>query len=212
MVSRWSDWDARGAGSARRQLLDSSIELVARKDPQRVTAQMIAANVGISRSEFEFHFSDGDECLQAAFEDICDRFDCHLLPIYLDGRPWRERMRAATYAAARYCLEHEDEVLFVLATRAQYGGLERVESSLHLHLAQVDSLRLDLEEGSDLPLSAAELTVGSFLEVVAGLGAQKRLQDLPRQVPGLLYNLFRMYLGAVAAEEELALATAVASR
>jgi AcrR family transcriptional regulator len=193
-------------------LLDSSIDLVVRKNPERVTAQLIAASAGVSRGEFECHFSNGDECLQTAFEDICDRFDCHLLPIYLDDRSWRERMRAATYAAARYCLQHEDEVLFVLATRAQYGGLERAERSLHLHLAQVDSLRLDLEEGSALPLSAAELTVGSFLELVAGLGAQKRLRDLPRQVPGLLYNLFRMYLGAVAAEEELALATAVASR
>lgn len=208
MASRAPDGRLDGTALTRQRLLASSIDIVAEGGCQGVAAEQVASGAGTTRGEFDRHFSGEEECLRAAFEEICDRFDCHLLPIYLSDKPWRERIRAATYAAVDYCLRSENEILFVLATWARYGGLDRTDRSLQLHLGQIDALRHDLGEESEIPPSAAELSLGSFLETVARLGAQERLRDLPELVPDLLYNLFRLYLGVEAAEEELALAAA----
>lgn len=212
MPSRGPSDSSPGAAGGRQRLLAATIDLVASKGCQRAVAAEIAFAAGTDLREFDRHFGGEEDCLRATFEEVCDRFDRHLLPIYLADKPWQERMRTAAFAAADYCLRNEDEIQFVLAARGRCGGLDRAELSLQLHLEQIDSLRHEIGRGSGISPSAPELSLGSFLGTVARLGSQGRLHDLPDLVPELLYGLFRLYLGVDAAEQELALAATAASK
>lgn len=212
MSSRGPSDSSTEAAVGRQRLLAATIDLVASKGCQGAVAAEIASAAGTNLGEFDRHFGAEGDCLRATFEEVCNRFDCHLLPIYLTDKPWQERMRTAAFAAADYCLRNENEILFVLAARSRCGGLDRAERSLQLHLKQIDSLRDEIGEGWEISPSASELSLGSFLGMVAKLGSQGSLHDLPDLVPELLYSLFRLYLGVDAAEEELALAATVASK
>jgi AcrR family transcriptional regulator len=212
LSSRRPSESSTGAAGSRQRLLAATIDLVASKGCQGVAAAEIASAAGTDLREFDRHFGGEGDCLRATLEEVCDRFDCHLLPIYLSDKPWRERMRSAAVAAADYCLGNENEVLFVLAARGHCVGLDRVERSLCLHLEQIDSFRDQVGDGSHISPSAPELSLGSFLATVARLGSRRRLRDLPDLVPELLYGLFRLYLDVDAAEQELALAATAASK
>jgi hypothetical protein len=52
---------------------------------------------------------------------------------------------------------------------------------------------------------AAELAVGSVLELVIAKSAAGTLRDLEDAIPALLYGVYRAYLGIEAARQELAL-------
>lgn len=149
--------------------------------------------------------SSGDEELrEQAFEDVCDRFDRHLLPIWMRPEPWRLRIRAAAVAAARYCREHEDEVGFVIAERFRRGHLPLGERSLRLHIEEVDSVRWELPDPDAVSSATAEFAVGSFIELVIKRQAEGSLGALEADVPDLLYKVYEAYLGSEVAAEELA--------
>ena len=147
---------------------------------------------------------DEDLC-RRAFEEICDRFDRHLLPLYLSPQPWRERMRAVAYAAARYCREHPAEIEFGIAEVSR-DPRSLGERSLRLHIGEIDSVRRELADPNSVPRAAGEFVVGAFLALVMRCHAAGSYEEMEAGVPELLYRGNELYLGTEVAEEELRIA------
>jgi hypothetical protein len=148
---------------------------------------------------------DEDLC-RRAFAEICERFDRHLLPLYLSPQPWRPRMRAVAYAAARYCREHPEEIEFGIAEVSRDPGAPLGERSLRLHIGEIDSVRREMTNPDRVPKAAAEFVVGAFLRLVMRSHAAGSYEGMEAAVPELLYRANELYLGVEAAEEELLIA------
>ena len=148
---------------------------------------------------------DEDLC-RRAFAEVCERFDRHLLPLYLSPRPWRERMRAVAYAAARYCREHPEEIEFGIAEVSRDPRSPLGERSLRLHIGEIDSVRRELADPDRVPKTAGEFVVGAFLALVMRCHAAGSYEEMEAGVPELLYRGNELYLGIEVAEEELRIA------
>jgi len=191
--------------ASRDRFLAAAVEEVVEGGYEATSVTAIASRTGATPTEFRSHFNGKSDCCRCALEEICERFDLQLLPVYLTIHPWRRRIRLAAYAAARFCGEHKMEIRFAIDEWRRGGRSPKAEASLCLHLEEVDRGRAEAAESSRIPLSAAELAVGAFLEVVVRADAEGRLMNLNEEIPALLYRATRTYLGGEAAEEELRL-------
>jgi AcrR family transcriptional regulator len=187
----------------RERLIAAVVPLVVTRGYEEVTVVAIAGRAGITASEFSRHFSSAEDCRRAAFDAICDRFDRHLLPIYLRPDPWRLRMRAATHAALQFCRDHEEQVRFAIGERLRHRHLAQGERSLRLHLQEIDAARLEAPDPELVPSSAAEFAIGCFLELAVRCHASGDFRQLEQSLPALLYSVTDVFFGAAAAEEEL---------
>jgi AcrR family transcriptional regulator len=185
------------------RLIDALVSVVAETGFEAASVETIAERAESTLTGFHRHFADKEDGCDCAIAELCDRFDRHLLPIYLRPEPWRRRIRAAAMAAAGYLGEHPDQVAFVIGERARRGRLLQAEPSLQLHLAEVDSVRWELSEPEKVPTSAAEFSVGSFLELAIRAHSEGTIDRLGGAVPELLYSIYDVYLGSEVAEEEL---------
>jgi AcrR family transcriptional regulator len=191
---------------SRLRVIDATIDLVVGHGYEALTLERIVERARTTFAELNRHFADEDDCCQGAFEEVCARFDRQLLPIYLRPDPWRERMRAAAYAAVRYCSDHEDEVRFAIAEQLRHPRAGAGERTLRLHLEQVDSVRWKLPDPEAIPATAAEFAIGCFIELLLRSHAEGDFGRLRGGIQELLYSVTDVYLGSEAAEEELALA------
>jgi AcrR family transcriptional regulator len=182
-------------------VLDATIAAVSSHGFEATTTELIAKEAGATVADVVRSVGDKDSCCLRAFDAVCEQVDCLLLPIYLRPAPWQERISAAAIAAARYCRDHEERVGFAVDERFRRGRTPLGEASLRLHLCHVDSIRYEVADPQRIPVAAAELAVGSFLETLVSLHTEGRLVDFELAVPGLLYNTFRLYLGLDAAED-----------
>jgi AcrR family transcriptional regulator len=190
---------------ARGRIIDSAIAVVVSHGYEATTTEMVLERAGVSRACFEANFADKDELCRCCFEDICERFNQRLIPYYLRPEPWRQRLRAAAYEAARYGRDHELHVRFSLAERLRSGDLTAGKQALRLHLEAVDSVRFELAEPEAVTSALAEFAVGSFLGLILTRLRHGGLDDLERYVPELMYRVVASYAGVDAAEEELLL-------
>lgn len=77
----------------RRQLIDATLDLVAREGSGGLTATRIARAAGMDPSGFYAHFKSSKQCEQAAAAEF-DNFVGSLLKPYLDVRALRDRTRS----------------------------------------------------------------------------------------------------------------------
>lgn len=191
---------------ARERIVDAVIALVAADGYEATTVEKVLAAAGVAAAEFRRSFSGKDDLCRQAFEVVSDRFDRHLLPFYLSPRPWRPRMRAVAYAAARYCREHPDEIDFGIVAVCRDPHYLLGERTLRLHLEEIDSVRGEMPVSDRAPKAAAEFVVGVFLRLVMRSHAAGSYEQMEAAVPELIYRANELYLGTEAAEEELLIA------
>lgn len=190
----------------RERIIDAVIALVAADGYDATGVEAIVAEAGTTVADFHQRFSGKEDLCRQAFEVVSDRFDRHLLPLYLSPQPWRPRMRAAAYAAARYCREHSDEIEFGIAAVCRDPHYLLGERTLRLHLEEIDSVRREMAVSDRVPKAAAEFVVGVFLRLVMRSHAAGSYEQMEAAVPELIYRANELYLGTEAAEEELLIA------
>jgi len=198
--------ERRGTGLEReltQQIIGATIAAVTAHGFEATTTDLIAQGAGASVAEVIGNVGDKDICCLRAFDAVCEQVDCLLLPIYLGPEPWQERISASAIAVACYCRRHAERVEFAIDERVRRGRIPLGESSLSLHLDQVDSIRHESAAPERIPVAAAELAVGSVLETLVSLNREGHIADFELSVPGLLHITFRLYLGLEAAENLL---------
>lgn len=195
--------EGHGSDAECRRIRAALIAIAGARGYPDTTIDMVLDRAAVSQSAFRSHFADLEDCFREAWQSQAAELQRLLVSAAERGGKWRERMRAATGAAASFLAADDARVRFLIleadriaATRALRDGyLDRAA-------AAIDSVRAELV-GSPSP-ATAELIVGSLYDLVSARLRGGGVED-PRSLAGeLRYMLVMPYWGLRAAEEELA--------
>jgi AcrR family transcriptional regulator len=191
----------------RRRLLSALSEVLADEGLEGASAGRVCARAGMSRRTFYELFADREGCLLAALEDAIERVGACVMPAFVGGGSWRERVRGALVALLE-AFERQPALARLCMVEAPKGGVAVVEChrrSVGLLVAAVDEGRRELGDGVEpLPL-CAEATVGGVLAVVHARLVQREPGALVELVGPLMSMIVHPYLGVAAARAELEL-------
>jgi hypothetical protein len=182
------------------------IDLVLEAGFGNLRVATVAARMGLTCAEFEQRFGTVENCYLRVFEDVWKSLEAEVFEAYESRLCWRDRVRAAAYAAARWLRDHPQEIRFAAVEMLSAGPMavavreRRLEGLVDL----IDRGRECLDE----PDAVGREVAVAILGAVQGL----LLQELHRGrgtanaeafVPQLMYMAVRPYLGEQAALEEL---------
>jgi len=206
---------ARFAEIQRARLLAAAVRAVEELGYPDTSVADITSRARVSRRTFYELFSDREECLAAALEDILGLIAAELAGAGLDGLAWRERVRGGLWAILSF-FDREPALARVCVVQALRGGprvLERREGVLARLAGVVDEGRLESERAARCTPLTAEGVVGAAFSIVYS----RLLRGERGPLTGLFGELMGMivlpYLGPAAArrEQERAVPVAAAS-
>ena len=206
---------ARFAEIQRARLLAAAVRAVEELGYPDTSVADITSRARVSRRTFYELFSDREECLAAALEDVLGLIAAELAGVGLDGLAWRERVRGGLWAILSF-FDREPALARVCVVQALRGGprvLERREGVLARLAGVVDEGRLGSERAARCTSLTAEGVVGAAFSIVYS----RLLRGERGSLTGLFGELTGMivlpYLGPAAArrEQERAVPVAAAS-
>jgi AcrR family transcriptional regulator len=177
----------------------------------RATVAHITRRAKVSRRTFYELFSNREECLIAALEDVVERIRGELAAADLEGLAWRERVRGGLWVIlsffdrepvlARFCV--------VQALRGSQAVLERREEILGDLAQVVDEGRLESARGQECPPLTAEGLIGASSALVYARLLRRDSEPLTGLVGDLMGMIVLPYLGPAAVRREQAQALQV---
>ena len=195
--------------SGERALLEEAVvDLMVERGYQEMTAEAVAARAGMAREAFDRHFATVDDAILSTFRRHAGEFNAVLREAFEREGSWRDSLRAAAYAAARYVRDHSRVARFGTIQLFEAGPMAQVEreSQLHEMVDLIDAGRGELDSPDSIGRGVAEGVVGSVYEsLVREIQAGRGTGSAEEFVPGLMYIAVRPYLGQEAAREELAI-------
>jgi AcrR family transcriptional regulator/DNA-binding MarR family transcriptional regulator len=204
---------ARFAEIQRARLLAAAVRAVEELGYPDTSVADITSRARVSRRTFYELFSDREECLAAALEDILGLIAAELAGAGLDGLAWRERVRGGLWAILSF-FDREPALARVCVVQALRGGprvLERREGVLARLAGVVDEGRLGSERAARCTSLTAEGVVGAAFSIVYS----RLLRGERGSLTGLFGELMGMivlpYLGPAAARREQERAVPVAA-
>jgi AcrR family transcriptional regulator len=169
----------------RRQLIDATLELVAREGSGGLTATRIARAAGMDPSGFYAHFKDSKQCEQAAAGEF-DRFVGSLLKPYIDVRALRDRDKSAQALEQLLHAWLAEPRWSKLMLRARYeespfgdltrGILEEVRKDVRMLLWDFAVAAGAGGRHLDRIAALAEICVGHYMTLVEAV-VQRRVPD-----------------------------------
>jgi AcrR family transcriptional regulator len=192
--------------SARERIREAMIDLVLANGYGTSTVEMVIERAGVDRADFDRCFSDVDDCCLKIYEENLQAFEAVAFGAFERPGAWRDRLRAAAYAIARFLCDHPREVTYDVVEMSKAGDLVQAlrERQLRRLVDLIDLGRLERSDPDAISRRAAEGVVGAVYELVVGelQGGQsdKAADDF---VPDLMYVAVRPYLGHEVAMEEL---------
>lgn len=182
------------------------VDLVVERGYAATTVEAIIERAGVERAAFERRFAGKDDCCLRIYEAQLAEIDRRVVGAYLSRDAWRDRLRAAAYAAAGYVRDHPREVLFGEIQMREGAELAQARRDAYLQrlVDLVDAGRAELDDPGALSRGVAERALGAVYTLML-----KRLQEgqgtsaARSTVPELMYVAVRPYVGHEAALEEL---------
>jgi AcrR family transcriptional regulator/DNA-binding MarR family transcriptional regulator len=196
----------------RTRMLGAMVEVAGERGAPRASVAHIVERAGISRRTFYEHFEDREDCFLAAFDYALARAREAVVPAYVAGGAWRERLRAGLSALLGFFDEQPGlgALLVIDALGAGPRALERRTELLEALIAVVDGGREEVRAGQDPPPLAADGVVGAVFNVLHARMLERRLGSGPTAPAPLLslVNPFMSmivmpYVGTAAARREL---------
>ena len=192
--------------TARERICDAARDLVLEHGYGTPTVEMVVERAGVDRAEFDRHFADLEDCcLQIYIENIED-FDEVVFGAFDRPGSWRDRLRAAAYALARFLRDRPPDVRFDVVEMSSAGPVPRVhrERQLQRMVDLVDLGRQELDDPDSLNRSAAESVVGAIYALIVGELQAGRADAAAAEsiVPDVMFVALRPYLGHAVAIEE----------
>jgi hypothetical protein len=169
---------------------------------------MICARAGIDRDAFDEMYADKDDCVLQAYGNMAGRFIDTVFAAYGEHSEWRDGLRAAGYAAARWIRDHPDEARFGMKPHFQAGkpAAQQHARTVATFIKMVDKGRDGPDALKDIPEGTAERVLGSIVQTIglnlgeAGAGGAEKM------VPHFMFIAVSAYRGREAAEDELTIA------
>jgi AcrR family transcriptional regulator len=192
----------------RERLGDAAIDLVLEHGYAAVTGDLLLARSGISREAFDATYTGVEQCVLDTVDAGVERFREVVFAAYESHEAWRDGMRAAAYAAARWVRDHPRYIVFSTMMLNQATEMARVhrDMALQTFVEIVDAGRDELADPSSVSSDIAMAVIGSIYELLQrelskGRGTA-RAEDF---VPDLMYLAVRPYLGHAEALKELSI-------
>ena len=195
------------AAEERARLREAMLDVVIERGYEEATVGAVVERANLDRVAFERHFTGFDDCYLQLFAEFSAEFDLAAFGGFDSEGPWRERLRAAAYGAARYIRDHPREAAFSTTLMFAAGDLAQAQREGHLRrlAALIDAGRGELEDPGSVSPAVAEAVIGSIYALCVRRLAAADTASIEGLVPELMYLAVRPYLGEEAAREELAM-------
>jgi AcrR family transcriptional regulator len=184
---------------------EAVMEVLAERGYEAASVEEFVRRAGISRAEFERHFSGKAEATLRVYEAFIDDFVARVQRVYDAAPPWPANLRAAAYEVTRWMADHPAATQFgnVGIFAAEEIGRVRREELFRWCASLIDAGRKAAPDPDVVPAGAPLLVVGAVVEISrrhqeGGFGG-----DPVGMVPELMYGAVRPYLGDEAARHEL---------
>jgi AcrR family transcriptional regulator len=193
--------------AAPRERIDAAVvDLLAERGYERISIELILERADVDRAEFDHRFADLQDCVMQVYREHLDRFVELVLAAYSAEDTWRDGIRAAGYAIARFLRDNPRMAragVIELLAAGPPAEAQRA-SSLDRLVEMIDAGRQELDEPDSITRGVAEGVLGSVYEIVIrDLQAGRGTAAAEDAVPQLLYFALRPYLGHEVAREEL---------
>jgi AcrR family transcriptional regulator len=192
--------------SSRERIAAAAIDLVLERGYEATTVEALTERAGVQPADFERHFAGKEDCVLTVVDEGVERFRAVVFSAYERHELWRDGMRAAAYAAARWVRDNPRYILF--STTMMNGATELARAhrdmALQMFAEIVDAGRSELEDPDSLAPETALAVIGSIYELLQReLGSGHGTADAESFVPELMYLAVRPYLGHAEALKEL---------
>jgi AcrR family transcriptional regulator len=190
----------------RLRILGAMGDVAAERGAGSVTVAHVVARAGVSRRTFYDLFEDREACFLQAFQEALAQASVGVLQAYRAPGSWRERTRAALWAALEFCDAHPAaaRLCVVEALAAGPRALEYRGEVLARLIAAVDEGRSELPGGARQPAPlTADGVVGAVLSVIHARLLQTERPPLTELLGELMSMIVGPYLGPAAARREL---------
>jgi AcrR family transcriptional regulator len=197
-----------GFGSERERLREATIDVVLERGNDGADVESVTDRAGVDRAAFDRHFESLEDCILQAYWTHTNEFTVLVRAAFDRGGTWRDSLRAAAYAAARYIRDNPRIVRFGTLQLFQAGPMAQAAREGHLHqmVELIDAGRQELDDPDSIGRNVAEGVFGSIYElVVRDMQAGRGVRAAEEFVPEMMYIAVRPYLGQEAAREELSI-------
>ncbi len=193
---------------ARERIAAAIVDLVLERGYEATTVEALIERAGVRRADFDRHFAGKEDCVLTVVDEGVERFRLAVFSAYRRHELWREGMRAAAYAAARWVRDNPRYILYATMMMNDATDLARAHRDMALQMFTeiVDAGRSELDDPGSVSPETALAVIGSIYELLQrelvrgrGTGSAESF------VPGLMYIAVRPYLGHEAALEELSI-------
>jgi AcrR family transcriptional regulator len=171
-----------------------------------VDIETVCERAEVSRAHFDRCFADLEDCFLAlhdeAMEDLCTRVDT-----VCNGREaWHDRIWAAGVAAMRYLQEDSARARFLVASvNGVGGGAQSRRDRIVRRIADfLDGGRGEVDGDRSMSRCTAEIAAGAVYGTILTKVESGSIERGEEFLPELIYLATMPYLGARAAEDELA--------
>ncbi|HET9163111.1 MAG TPA: TetR/AcrR family transcriptional regulator [Solirubrobacterales bacterium] len=191
----------------RQRIAAAMVELVVEQGYGATTVAQLLERARVSRAELRRLFAGKQACFLAVYDEIAESFTGEVLTAFGREEAWRDGLRAAAYAAARWVAAHPREARYATVETMMAGefAVARREATLRRFVDLVDTGRGQLEDPDSVSRAMAEGVVGGILGTLTKnmrRGTRARPKDF---VPELMFLAVRPYLGLAVAREELSI-------
>ena len=210
LVRSWPD-----VSPERERVATAAINLILQRGYDATTVEAILMRAGVSRKEFDHYFRDKEDCVLKVLDGGVERFAATVFGSYKHPGVWRDRLRAAAYAAAGWVRENPRYLRFATLMMDGATDLARTHRDMALQMFTVilDDGRKELDDPDAISSTTALTVIGSIYQLLLRQISRSATTDTAEDfVPGLMYVAVRPYLGHAAALEELSIPPPTQSR
>jgi AcrR family transcriptional regulator len=194
--------------AARRQIAAAAIDLAAEHGYEATTVEMVVERAGVTRADFDRHFADKDDCALQLYEEYLGGFVSLVLAAAEREAEWRDSMRAAGYAAARFLRDNPRLAQVGVVQMLAAGSMAEARRAGMMDpiVDLIDAGRNELADPDSIGRGVAEGVLGSIYEIaIRDLASGLGTGSAEAIVPQLMYVAVRPYVGHELAREELEL-------
>jgi AcrR family transcriptional regulator len=190
----------------RSRMLAAAAHAVEELGYARATVAHITRRAKVSRRTFYELFSNREECLIAALEDVVGRIRGELSAAELGGLAWRERIRGGLWVILSFFDREPVLARFavVQALRGSQAVLERREEILAELARVIDEGRTESARGEECPPLTAEGLVGATSALIYSRLLRRDSEPLTGLMGDLMGLIVLPYLGPAAVRREQA--------
>lgn len=188
----------------RERIREAMLDLVTSQGYAKTTVQQVLERAEVSRADFTRLFEGKQDCFLQIYEEATEDFNECVFGAFEREEEWRDGLRAAGYAAARWIRDHPRETRYGTVEMMAAGEFAQAhrEATLRRFTEMVDAGREQLDRPESVSRAMAEGVIGGIVGMLTKnlrRGVRVSGEDL---VPDLMYLAVRPYLGHEVAREE----------